>query len=329
MTVEKFEILVNLFLDDKLGENKKDELYELLTNKSYYTLYEYYVGVWLDGKGVEEAKDINASVAYERFAQLVKLKEAKVINLHRYGILSRYAAIAVLIISLGFLGGRYWQVDSAVVLTDNVLPQVYSVPKGSQGELLLPDGTKVWMNSHTKIKYFTDYNSSERIISLEGEAFFDVFKDSLRPFIVHTGDLSIKALGTSFNVFTSSDEIITSLVEGCVEVSNDIDEKLILNPGNQARYIANDKVLRLEKFDVNTVASWKESKWIVRSMSLTEFAERLERKFNVIISITNPELKEARVSATLENESIHQIFEGLKSAFDIKVKETDSGFVIY
>src|SRR5437773_11061947 len=107
--------------------------------------------------------------------------------------------------------------------------------KGARSYMLLPDGTKVWLNSDSKLEYKDNFNDSIREVTLSGEAYFDVVKDAAHPFIVHTSDIDIRVLGTAFNVksYPKESSIETTLIHGLIEVTNKKlpgSPKVILNP---------------------------------------------------------------------------------------------------
>lgn len=116
-----------------------------------------------------------------------------------------------------------------VVLADN----------GQRASVVLPDGTKVWLNSHTKLNYKSDYGVKERSVSLSGEAYFEVSKDTLRRFLVNAGDMEVEALGTAFNVkaYEEDDEVVTTLFEGSVRTAVG-KEFVILSPDESAVLIS-------------------------------------------------------------------------------------------
>ena len=118
------------------------------------------------------------------------------------------------------------------------------VPHGSKTEMYLSDGTKVWLNAGTTLRYRTSYSKNKRDVFLDGEAYFDVKKDPEHPFIVHVGDIEVKAVGTSFNVKAYKNEktVETTLVEGKVLVSKkNITEPIIMLPNQKLTFVNNNK----------------------------------------------------------------------------------------
>ncbi len=330
MTVPQFEKLVKKFLTQDISVEEEKQLLELLQDSSYYSLYEYYVGVWMDGEGRGEASSYSSEAAYQRFellAQKLQRKQTRV----RVMEFARYAAAAIILIALNIVGFQALKIQKPAETIVTVVPHELLVPRGSKCEFVLPDGTHVWINSDSKLTYFSDYNQKDRRIYLEGEAFFEVAKDRDRPFFVHADDLAIRAVGTAFNVFTSNGIVETSLEEGCVELTREgyVGQSLMMTPGEQAIYNKENRQLSVGKADVDVLTSWRDKKWVVRAMPLNEFAQRLERRYDVEIVIANPSLMTAKVSATLTDEDIQKIMQGLAVAFDFKVKQKGASFEIH
>lgn len=329
MIVPQFEKLVHQFLTGEISIEDEANLFHLLNNSSYYSLYEYYVGVWLDNEAKRDATAYSSETAYRLFEKLaVKLQKKETTT--RFMRFVKYAAIIAIIFSTGLIlmNGINKIESSSVIAT---IPHELLIPRGSMGEMVLPDGTRVWINSDSKITYYSDYNKNNRQIFLEGEAYFQVAKDKNRPFIVHADDLSIRAVGTAFNVFTSKGVIETSLDEGCVELTRKLynEEPLVMSPGEKAIFNKENQTLKVGKTDVKTLTSWRNKKWVIRSMQLADLLERLERRYDVNIDVVDPNILKTTVSASFINEDIQQIMNGLASALDFNIEQTGSHFKIY
>lgn len=169
------------------------------------------------------------------------------------------------------------------------------VPRGGEYSLRLADGTKVRINSESKLSYPTQFGSDKRVVLLEGEAYFDVTKDKKRPFIVKTNGIDVKVLGTSFNVCSYGEEreIQTTLVEGRVEVSDSKGRsgKIVLEPGYQARFIKKDGILRSEKVDVKLYTSWKDERFVFEDIRLEDLLMRLARWYDVEVFYMNEDVR--------------------------------------
>ncbi|MGZ2370917.1 FecR family protein [Ancylomarina sp. YFZ004] len=176
------------------------------------------------------------------------------------------------------------------------------IPKGGEYSLTLSDGTKIWLNSNSKLRYPTKFTGKERLVELEGEAYFDVSKNKDFPFVVKMNDIQIKVLGTSFNVnaYGDENEIITTLVEGKVEVNGLVrNQKEILTPNDQ--FIINKHNGNFKKTQVDTqiYTAWKNGRLVFQNERLEEIMIRLSRWYNVEVFFMNNECKNIKFSGDL------------------------------
>ena len=169
-------------------------------------------------------------------------------------------------------------------------PQVTTIIKetlpGQKSSIALQDGTIVWLNSGSSISYWTDYNEKIRLIELEGQAFFEVFKDPTKPFFVKCRDLKVEALGTSFDVNGYSDSPIqVSLLTGKVKLSlpmkKDNDDQVILLPGEYSVLSQDNRFIEKGTFDSYEVLAWKEGRIIFNNTTINEIVPELELWFGV------------------------------------------------
>ncbi|MFO7370757.1 MAG: FecR family protein [Bacteroidales bacterium] len=218
-----------------------------------------------------------------------------------------------------------------------------TAPLGARSEVLLPDGSKVWLNAGSKIKYPDVFNKKNRDILLEGEAYFIVAKNARLPFNVKTADLNIVAVGTEFNVKAYGDEdfVETTLIEGSVSIwHNKLKQKkseaISLKPLQKAVYIKEDskltvqnmvvireakpEVLKLKKgvvyvaaeINPDPIISWKENKLIFKSEEFGNILIKLERKYDVSFSYESDNIRHFRFTGTLEDETLTQVLDVIK-----------------
>jgi transmembrane sensor len=160
-----------------------------------------------------------------------------------------------------------------------------STPKGRQFQLTLPDGSKVWLNAASSIQYPTVFTGNERKVEVTGEAYFEVAKNAARPFVVKISDeTEIEVLGTHFNVnsYLNEESINTTLLEGSVLVKTS-SGRLKLQPGQQARVAANEKIKMLADVDVEKVMAWKNGVFNFQDATLEEVMRQLERWYDIEI----------------------------------------------
>lgn len=231
----------------------------------------------------------------------------------RYVILK--IACSILLLFLGGIGIFYLsQLDNSS-LTEAII----SVEKGQKAKIQLPDGTNVWINSDSKLSYNTAFNSKDRIVKLEGEAYFEVSKNLEKPFVVHIPDMSIKVLGTSFNIksYTTDDEFITTLVAGKVEIETN-HKKTILYPNQKAVYNRNNqKITVLDEMDAVECSCWRNNILRFNSETFENVAETLERYYNVTIVLESEKVKRFRMTGPLVNSSLESTLEVLSLTFPI------------
>jgi ferric-dicitrate binding protein FerR (iron transport regulator) len=197
------------------------------------------------------------------------------------------AAIAALVWAGGY--GYYHKSGRK----ETVAMQTISVPAGQRVNLLLPDGTKVWLNARTTLKYPVSFNDKERAMELNGEAYFEVAKDRKRPFIVNTDKGSVTALGTTFNVeaYTSGNEFTTTLMSGIVRIipKNNPAAPLVLTSEQKAVWTGDS--LRVEAIDDYTVYRWVEGLICFRNESIPAIMKELEKYYGVRIHVKSQQIK--------------------------------------
>lgn len=158
------------------------------------------------------------------------------------------------------------------------LPVVVDVPKAGVYKIVLEDGTKVWLNSSSRLTYPERFSRTERLVSLEGEAYFEVAKDADRPFRIAVNDTQIEVLGTTFNVYAYDKEVRTSLVEGSVKIRNKEVEN-ILKPGEEAFVLAES--MHIEKANLDKNTAWQRGEFYFDGNNLSEVLEQISRWYNV------------------------------------------------
>jgi len=176
------------------------------------------------------------------------------------------------------------------------------VPKGGEYNLTLSDGTQIWLNSNSKLRYPTKFSGKERLVELEGEAYFDVSKNKDFPFVVKMNDIQVKVLGTSFNINAYSEEnnIITTLVEGKVEVNDRLrKQKEILAPNDQFCINKHNGNFKKTIVDTDIFTAWKNGRFVFQNERLEDIMNRLSRWYNVEVLFMNNECKDIKFSGDL------------------------------
>ena len=175
------------------------------------------------------------------------------------------------------------------------------VPRGGEYMLELSDGTKVWLNSDSELRFPVTFVGDRRNVEIEGEAYFEVKKDSLHPFIVHTPHTNTKVLGTSFNISAYEDEELTAitLVQGKVEVYNQ-NEKCILEPGWQAVSNNISEEMKKQQVNITSYVSWKEGMFEFYDMPLGQLIVQLSRWYDVDFFFVNETTRQFKFTGAIK-----------------------------
>ncbi|GAB7087849.1 FecR family protein [Marinifilum fragile] len=207
------------------------------------------------------------------------------------------------------------------------------VPRGGEFQLELEDGTKVWVNSETRLRYPTKFPNGERVVLLEGEAYFEVSKDKNRPFIVKTQGIDVRVLGTQFNISSYADDkaIQTTLVEGSVAVmdSKNPGTNLILDPGYQAVFSKGDRELENKKVNVDLYTSWKDGKFVFEQSSLYDIMNKVSRWYDVKVFYQNNTAGDINFTGTLKRyESLDRLLGMLEKTNEVKFFFKDNTIIV-
>lgn len=209
------------------------------------------------------------------------------------------------------------------------------VPKGQKSELILPDGTYVWLNSESRLKYSVDFSKNDRKVELVGEGFFKVTKQNQKDFWVKTKDFNIKVTGTEFNVMAYADFKRTeaSLEEGKIEIYTSLDSSspkiAELNPSQKIIYSKQNKNFTVTESKPLVESSWRRNEFVFEDLPFSEFARRLERWYNVEITFADPELASIRYTGQFKNkETIWQVLDIIKLTTNIDYTLTDRRLTI-
>jgi transmembrane sensor len=272
-----------------------------------------------------------------------------------------YAAAVAVLLLLG------WAVYRAIPpkpvphdVATSVRSEEVQARAGARTKLLLPDGTQVWLNSNSKLKYSNEFNAMDREVNLEGEAFFDVAENEHLPFIVHAASLDIEVLGTTFAVksYPQDATIEATLFKGAIQVSRKgslntpriilkPNEKLVLNklapPENDIHPASADhnshptvpadisvNTIRQDLPDSEKVETgWMYNRLVFDGDNMQELAAKLERWYDVRISIRDENLNRYHFGGAFENETIEEALKALQYTADFSYKINGKEIELY
>jgi len=210
-----------------------------------------------------------------------------------------------------------------------------SNPWGQKSTVFMVDGTEVILNSGSSITYNKEFENDKREVYLEGEAFFKVAKDPLRPFQVITGNIVTQALGTSFNVnFYSPERISVSLVTGKVQVTHSNEgsepmEEMILEPGEQANFISSENQFKKGKFKIKEICSWKDGVIYFQDAGSGEVFSYLEKWYGVKIIEVNEPLEKWNYTGEFDNLDLYNVLNSIGFAMNFEFTKEDKTYRIH
>lgn len=271
--------------------------------------------LWPGDAGVPPAEELAAIEVKPGYMRAVlKMADGREVELSgQKGELCESNGTAIRIDSLGI---RYVGQGAA----RRELMNSVSVPRGGEYFLVLSDGTEVWLNADSELKYPVNFSSSKREVIVTGEAYFEVSRDTSRPFIVRTEAGSVRVLGTKFNVqaYRGEECLVATLVEGAVSCSlPGGTEAVVLYPDEQVT-IGQGKIGPVRKVKTLLYTGWKDGLFIFESERLEDILIRLSRWYDVDVFYTDPRLKELHFSGDLSRfKNIDVFFRMFENSADI------------
>lgn len=305
--------LVIKFLRGKCSPTEEQQLYQWLDNPDGRKLFSRWMEEEIENPVVLANDLTDYTRLLERIHQRANLPIKKP-TLKLTAIKSlKVAATLILILFTGYFLSQSWlrNQDKAIGKSDQKFIE-RSTGIGEKLTLTMPDGTRIIVNSESTIQFSSAYGHEERLITLKGEAYFDVAPDSSKTFLVHTEEGITQALGTAFNVSTKNKGLQVALVEGKVKIAIGQNTTL-LTPGQMAVYKhdKNSPEIKVKKFNIEKVTAWKEGKLNINNMALGEILKELEHRYGVSFQI-DPEIDlKQRISGAFENKNLTNVLTGL------------------
>lgn len=324
--------LLNKYLNNSCTPHEVDEVIRWMKQQSFYSESKKYGKIdW------QKFKEEDSIVSDEKLENLLdkihhklNIDESRVMRLKSNWIISwmTKAAAILLIPVFAFLFYTLSENDKMTNQLADISVDSLEViaPFGSRTVFELSDGSVVHLNYGSRIKYPQNFSGETRRVALTGEGYFEVAHNPDKPFVVSTGIIDVKAVGTVFNVnaYTENNGISTTLVEGKVLLEKQLPgENSIqlgaMKPGQHVIYNSNTGKVNVSIGNVDKYIAWKDGKLVFDNDPIEVVAQRLSRMFNVDIQIEN-EVKEYKYTVTFVDEPLFQILELLTVATPIKYK---------
>ena len=307
------EQIVDYLEEGKLSASENPTLEEWFeSNPDKRKDFENYQKIWSAMSGVSLLQKFNSVKAWNEVDAKIESKNSRVRQWKNLAlVVSGMAASLFIFIGLTFYANPFSPSGDAVMV---------ATAYGSRSEVVLPDGSRVKLNAGSNLSYH--YNKIQRIrqIDFSGEAFFAVSKSKI-PFIIQTPDgLNVKVLGTKFNLCTYPEDLTaqTSLFEGRVELSHPGSASLILKPGQIAVFDKKSNQLFYTEGEISHTTSWMQNKLYMENMSLQEVCTRLERWYDVQITLNDKSLGDKiHYTGVLKEQTVLDVLNALCRLSDI------------
>ena len=270
----------------------------------------------------QAADEVEATRGYRRFLQRVKTKQQR----HLIHSIYKYAAIAILLIgSTFFFTKMFYGVGGAVEMNS------LHVPAGQRAQLTLQDGSVVWLNAQSTLKYPAAFKGKQRRVEVIGEAYFDVAHDKKKPFIVSTQDVEMLVLGTEFNVYSypATGYVQTDLIDGELKVYSTVQENLcvMLKPNEQAT-LRDGKMYKGQSI-YEDYFLWKDGIYAFDNEKLIDILEKLQLYYDVKIVVEDPEIFNAYYTGKFrQRDGIDEILKVLQKIHPFEIVKDKENNII-
>ncbi len=317
--------IIHKYLSGTATSSEKSELLHWLKNKENRKEFAVLKWSWRKEMGKETfpggGEDTWSKIEHQLFEKSISEWQKSV----RIGHMMRYAAIFFLVTTLT---GMAWffinKPEKPVVLNTTVIAE-----NGHMSTIILPDGTKVWLNSASTLSYSNFFGKNNRSVKLNGEAYFDVVKNEELPLLVNCGELMVRVTGTRFNVnaYPENKEIGVVLEEGGVEISRPGYSRYIysLEPGERAVFDVENKKLNVSEVNTAKYTSWKEGIINIYDQPLDKVVLKLKTRYNQEF-IVDEKVKQYHYTFTIKNEPLQEILALIEKITPVKAEQ--SGMVI-
>lgn len=314
------EILITNYLSGRTTPEEKEKLITWIrADSSHQAYYMQLKNLWEVSHPAFSPGEIDLNKAYRTVMQKISPVKHQRNSLFYY--CQQVAAILflpLLIFTISFYIYR--------PLSEKKMPfqEVFS-PYGTCSLVTLPDSSKVWLNAGSKLKYPQYFATKTREVYLQGEAYFEVKSDPSNPFIVHSGKVRVKAIGTAFNVEAYIADSITAVTmeKGKIEINIGTSKSMVLIPGERLNFNHNTSKYWIQKTDPYKWCAWKDGNLVFRDDPLEYVFKRIGQMFNVNIQVKDPEIAKHPYRATFEGESLDEILRLLKMTAPIYYKNLE------
>ena len=323
---EIMQELAFAYFAGKISKADEKKLFEFIQKEEQnYQQFKDWERAWM----LSEKEDLRTAREWESLQCRIRTHEAVNPMISKSGSdLWRWAvAIAAMFV---LIAGGTWVVLNTTTFMNKAQYIVFEAPYGEKSKMTFPDGTVVWLNAGSSLKYSNKYNTDDRVVELEGEGYFEVAKKKKIPFVVHTRGYDVVVKGTKFNVtaYPEDSNITTTLMEGAVELLKE-KQHIAMKPGESVTLNVVSGKFTLTKVNPDVSKAWSENRIEYDNISLRELAAKLSRQYDVKIHLLTEEVVDKRFSISLRNqETIGEVMSALKEIIPIQVERKNMDIYI-
>lgn len=323
---EIMQELAFAYFAGKISKADEKKLFEFIQKEEQnYQQFKDWERAWM----LSEKEDLRTAREWESLQCRIRTHEAVNPMISKSGSdLWRWAvAIAAMFV---LIAGGTWVVLNTTTFMNKAQYIVFEAPYGEKSKMTFPDGTVVWLNAGSSLKYSNKYNTDDRVVELEGEGYFEVAKKKKIPFVVHTRGYDVVVKGTKFNVsaYPEDSNITTTLMEGAVELLKE-KQHIAMKPGESVTLNVVSGKFTLTKVNPDVSKAWSENRIEYDNISLRELAAKLSRQYDVKIHLLTEEVGDKRFSISLRNqETIGEVMSALKEIIPIQVERKNMDIYI-
>jgi len=313
--------LVHKSITGQLTDTEKTSYNEWLERPESQEANEDITELWnLSADYTPTAFEPNAAKAFNKFKETIKAEQtqtikpvsqkAKVISINPFYKFARIAAVVSVLAAALFVFDNYNSENFDTHL------QTASVIENS----LLDDGTEIWLDKNSSLSLSDDFGNQDRVVKLEGKAYFNVERDESKPFIVQMGNNRLEVLGTSFNIDNSGDVAVVEVESGIVKVSTKTTQETLRVGDVATLNYKEDKIevsrIKEQNFD------WYQSQMNINAVSITDAMDQIGNHFGVSISLSANVDKACKLTSPLmQNVSLDEVFDVLKETHNLKYQK--------
>lgn len=324
-SVEQIEKWIVAYLSGAATENEIEALTAWVEESpENRRQYEQFKNLWQEAYPSLALTDEDVEKAHQRVMEKLDAKSWMQLALEYW-----QRAAAILLLPLLSLSIYLYYIPGKLPEGKVSYQEIY-IPFGTHSRIDLPDGSTAWLNAGTRLKFPSTFKKGERLVTLSGEAFFEVKADKENPFIVRTDLIDVKATGTAFDVEAYDHEpVAVTMVSGKVDINlANRAESIPLQPGERISYNKKDTIYHIIRTDPYKWCAWKDGSLVFKDDSLGYIFKKIGRRFNVDIILKDPQIGSQPYRVAFEEEALSVILDLMKltAPIDYKMKTQTKTF---